>query len=179
MRHMLRSTWWVCCFLLCPALASAQAQEQSLPAEVLQVLRHRIGQWDIRNDVLGPDGSVARVSTERHEVRFVINDQIVETHGFIEGHEDFRSFLLFNPALGKYMQITIDRSNNHVDLLADRETPYRFTSNPFVAPNGASVLFRQVFTTVEPDRVVGYGEISADGGTTWRRVYNQYRTRRH
>lgn len=159
------------------AVAGAPAHAQGLPSDVLEVLRHRVGTWEVQYDVLAPDGSVARVTSERHEAGFVINGEIVEIHGFIEGREDYRAFLLFNPSLGRYVYTTIDRSNNHVVSTAGRHTPYRFTSSPFATPDGGSVIFRLVFESVKQDRMEGYGEASTDGGASWRRVYNQRRTR--
>jgi len=149
------------------------ANAQTLPDEVKAVLAHRVGHWQGHNYVLGPDGSVSRVEEENHEAQAIINGEIVEIRGIIDGREDFRAFLLYNPRIGKYVYSTIDRTNNHGDMTAEPDAPYRLTSNPITLPDGRSLLFRLVFETVEQDLMEGYGESSLDGGTTWRRVYNQ------
>jgi hypothetical protein len=146
---------------------------QSLPPEVHAALAHRVGRWEGRNEVLGADGATVRVTQEAHDAQFVINGAIVEIRGHVDGREDFRAFLLYNPSIRKYVYTTIDRSNNHVVMTAEASAPYRFTSQPFVVPDGRSLTFRLVYETVERDRIEGYGEASWDGGATWRRVYNQ------
>lgn len=159
--------------LLSLTILAPPARGQTLPAEVRAVLTHRVGHWEIHNDVLGADGAVARVTEEAHDAQFAINGEIVEIRGRIDGREDFRAFLLYNPSIGKYIYTTIDRSNNHVDMTAEASAPYRFTSSPIALPDGSSMIFRLIFETVEQDRMEGYGEASRDGGATWRRVYNQ------
>jgi hypothetical protein len=146
---------------------------QDLPGEVQKVLDQRVGRWEIRTDVLDAHGAVVRQEHEVQQAEFAINGQIVEVRGLIDGREDFRSFLLFNPMIGKYMLATIDRSNNHVDMTAERDAPYRFTSSPVTGPDGASRVIRRIFDTVEPDAMSCYLEVSLDGGVTWRRIYHQ------
>lgn len=153
-------------------------QGQALPDDVMTVLTHRVGHWVGHNDVLDADGAVVRVTAEVHDAQLVLNAQIVEIRGHIEGHEDFRAFLLYNPSIARYIYTTIDRTNNHVVMTADRTDPYRFRSNPIALPDGSSLLFRLVFETVSDARLEGYGEASMDGGVTWRRVYNQVLERR-
>lgn len=163
--------------LLLLAVLAVRIPAQALPDDVQKVLSQRVGRWEIRNDVLGDGGVVTRVEREVHDARFVLNGQIVEIVASIDGREDYRAFLLFDPREGRYTYSTIDRTNHHGDMTAERDAPYRFTSRPMRTPDGASLIFRLTLDSVEKDRMHGFAEASRDDGVTWRRVYNQSFTR--
>lgn len=155
--------------LLLTVLASASVTAQSAPPKPPNVCpsspeRHQfdfwIGTWDVKTTAGGLAG---------HSVVQSISGGCGMLENWTSaGGGQGKSINAYNPATKQWQQYWIGQDGNPTEY---RESTFDGKSIAFVARNGSTVQ-RLTFTPMDDGTVRQFGEISSDGGATWKPTYD-------
>ncbi|MDA8018958.1 MAG: hypothetical protein MPN21_16070 [Thermoanaerobaculia bacterium] len=164
---------------LAPLLLPAQQNDAPFPEEARRRLDYAIGSWQSKTETLGRQGEVIRTTVSEDERRFVIEDRVVEISGVMEATgRTFRAWEYYDVQNQKYVLTSIDRDGRLITMSGELGKEFRWTSEPRGLPDGSSFLMRNTHFDVEATSFTALGEISRDGGKTWRAFVRQFLTRR-
>lgn len=177
----MKATWMILglVILTMPADGQTREDETPLPAQARSRLDYAIGLWASKTERLDRMGEVIRTTYSEDERRFAIEDRVVEISGVLkETGETFRAWEYYDVRNGKYSLTSIDREGRLVTMSGELGDQFRWTSAPRETPDGGSYLMRFTHFDIEPDSFTALGELSRDGGRTWRAFTRQFLTRR-
>ena len=153
--------------------------EKPFPEEARRRLDYAIGSWQSRTERLDKDGNVVRTSYSEDQRRFVVEDRIVEISGVMkETGKAFRAWEYYDVRNGKYSLTSIDREGRLMTMSGELGDVFRWTSESQELPDGSSYAIRFTHFDIEPASFTALGEVSRDGGKTWRAFTRQFLTRR-
>lgn len=167
------------CIGALPVAGQMQQREAPFPEEARSRLNYAIGIWDSKTESLDRDGNVIKTTHSESERKFVIEDRVVEIAGVLkESGKTFRAWEYYDVESGKYTLTSIDRKGRLFTMSGDLGEEFQWTSEPQKRPDGSSFAMRFTHYDIEPDSFTALGEISRDGGKTWRAFTRQSMTRR-
>ena len=160
-------------------VALAQPSKQPLPEEARKRLDYAIGSWTSRTEALDRKGQVRKTVHSDDERQFVIGDRVVAISGVSrESGQVFRAWEYYDVAQKKYCLTSIDANGKVMTMKGDLGELFRWTSDEQVRADGSTYQMRFTHSEVEPDAFTALGELSRDGGKTWKAFTRQYLTRR-
>ena len=175
--HRLRLTPLALALLVASTATMAQGtqpEEESLPAEARQRLDYGIGMWESETHYLDAEGNLRKTSRSEDTRKFIIDDRVVEITGIIDdGASTFRAWEYYDVATGKYTLTSIDRKGRLVTMKGDLDPTFSWTAS-LTSRDGTPFLMRFTHTDIAENSFTAHGEISRDGGTTWRPFTRQY-----
>ena len=177
----MKVNWMVLGFLILamPADGQGRQDEKPLPEEARRRLDYGLGSWQSRTESLGKDGEVVRTTYSQTERRFVIDDRVLEISGVMkETGTTFRAWEYYDVRNEKYSLTSIDREGRLMTMSGELGAEFSWTSEPREMRDGGSFLMRFTHYDIEPASFTALGEISRDGGKTWRAFTRQFLTRR-
>lgn len=159
------------------ALASG-AQPSATPCTTNPVYRQFdfwIGEWE----VYGPKGAKAGDS----KIELILDSCIVlenwkSTGSLYAG----KSFNTFNAATNQWQQTWVDNVGGSTEYLEGKfaDNKMIFQTKPFSFSKDTVATRRLTFYNLSPDKVRQHGEITKDGGASWKTEYDlEYRRRKH
>lgn len=153
-------------------LASAE-EEPKIPAETREWLDHLIGSWQSRWDYLGPDGKVAASAEGSEEVRYVLDESIVELSTEVPAlGSKSKAWFFYNVAEKKVYLTSVDLNGDYWVLTGPPDGSV-ITSLPKKGPDGREMVIRFTHHKESKDRLRAVMEISHDDGETWTRGFVQ------
>lgn len=162
------------------AISSSVLEGQSrsiLPKEAKKRLDYEVGEWRSKSENLDRNGNVTSTTYHRTQRRYAIPGRLIEIVGFGQDNtESFRAWVYYSMREKKYCHTSIDRNGSLMTMKGDLG-PEFIWSGPMERPGGAGLLMRFTHTEIEENSFTALGEISTDGGTTWRAFSRQYLTR--
>lgn len=165
--------------LAMPADGQGHQDEAPFPAEARRRLDYAIGSWVSKTESLDKNGEVVKTTYSEDQRRFVIDDRVVEISGVMkETGKAFRAWEYYDVRNGKYTLTSIDREGRLFTMRGELGDEFRWTSENREMPGGSSFAMRFTHYDVEPSSFTALGEISRDGGKTWRAFLRQFLTRR-
>ncbi len=165
--------------LATPAAGQVGQAEKPFPEEARRRLDYGIGSWESKTESFGKDGEVIRTTYSQTERGFIIDDRVVEISGVMkESGMTFRAWEYYDVRNGKYSLTSIDREGRLMTMSGDLGDEFSWASEPREIPDGSSFVMRFTHYDIEPASFTALGEISRDGGKTWRAFTRQLLTRR-
>ena len=165
--------------LAMPACGQMSQDEPPFPAEARHRLDYAIGSWESKTERLDQDGKVIRTTYSEDQRRFVIEDRVVEISGVMrESGKAFRAWEYYDVRNGKYSLTSIDREGRLMTMSGELGDQFRWTSESRELPDGSSYAIRFTHYDIEPASFTALGEVSRDGGRTWKAFTRQLLTRR-
>ena len=177
----MKANWMILglCILAMPAYGQTSQEETPFPEEARRRLDYTVGSWVSKTESLDKNGKVVRTTYSETERRFVIDDRVVEISGVTkETGQSFRAWEYYDVEKGLYTLTSIDREGRLFTMSGELGEEFRWTSENRKRADGSSFAMRFTHYDIEPDSFTALGEISGDGGRTWRAFLRQYLTRR-
>ena len=161
------------------SVASAQPSPQPLPEEARKRLDYAVGSWSSRTEVLDRKGRVKATRHSDDQRRFVVDDRIIEISGVSrESGEKFLAWEYYDVAEEKYSLTSINRNGRLMTMKGDLSEIFRWTSDDQIRADGSTMAMRFTHSDYTADSFTALGELSFDGGKTWRPFTRQFMTRR-
>ena len=143
--------------------------ETPFPAEARRRLDYAIGSWESKTESLDKHGEVIKTTYSETQRRFVIDDRVVEISGVMkETGKTFRAWEYYDVRNGKYTLTSIDREGRLFTMSGELGDEFKWTSESGEMPDGSSFTMRFTHYDFEAASFTALGEISRDGGRTWR-----------
>jgi hypothetical protein len=139
-----------------------------------------VGDWDIQSRQRSPGGDAWVEGKCINHVRRILNGRVIEER--FDGSQlspplSGLSVSAYNRALGRWQQTWVDDEGNYLDFIGGWQGD-RMVLSRTAERGGRRVLQRMVWQDITPDRLTWTWESSADGGKTWRVLWELRYTRR-
>ena len=157
--------------------ALADVKEQSFPAEARKRLDYTIGKWRSKTESLDKKGNVVKTGYSTTERRFAIEDRVVAISGVIEADgSTFRAWEYYDVKEKKYTITSVDRDGQLFSMKGDLGDEFVWQGIR-KRPDGSTMIMKFTHSDITENSFSALGELSMDGGKTWRAFTRQSLTR--
>lgn len=180
MRRRFHFTALTCAFaLLCLPVVIAGAVARNPDANValersVAQLRACIGNWTVRTDFLGADGSVARSTTGTYEFHWVVPDRVAAGTARLPALEQTTGILFYVSEAERKIEMVAVGSDGHLWVMTGALGEEVRTSQEFTTAAGGTGRLRFTRSNVTANSFESVMEQTEDGGETWSPGNHQY-----
>ena len=159
------------------ASTGADGEEQPFPDEARKRLDYSIGKWRSKTESLDAKGNTTKTSYSRTERRFVIDDRVIEIAGILEADgSTFRAWEYYDVKEAKYTLTSVDREGQLSIMKGDLGDEFVWEASRKRA-DGNTMVMKFTHSDFTENSFTALGEMSMDGGRTWRVFTRQFLTR--